>query len=80
MVCVIEESGPAVLDQPIPSLLCVMEESGPAVLDQPTPSLLCVMEESGPAVLDQPTLPPLCDGGEWSSCARPTHAPLSSSV
>ena len=71
-----EESGPAVLDQPTPPL-CVMEESGPAVLDQPPP-LLCVMEESGPAVLDQPPSPPLSDGGEWSSCVRPT--PLPSSV
>ena len=70
--CVMEESGPAVLDQPSPPLLCVMEESGPAVLDQPTPPL-CVMEESGPAVLDQPTPPHLCDGEEWSSCARPAH-------
>ena len=55
-----EESGPAVLDQPTPPLLCVMEESGPAVLDQPTTPLLCVMEESGPAVLDQPIPPLLC--------------------
>ena len=54
-----EESGPAVLDQPTPPHLCVMEESGPAVLDQPTPPHLCVMEESGPAVLDQPP-PHLC--------------------
>ena len=60
LLCVLEESDPAVLDQPTPPLLCVMEKSGPAVLDQPTPPLLCVMEESGPAVLDQPTPPLLC--------------------
>ena len=72
-----EESGPAVLDQPTPPLLCVMEESDPAVLDQPTPPL-CVMEESGPAVLDQP--PPLLCVMEESGPAvldQPPSPPLS---
>ena len=62
LLCVMEENGPAVLDQPNPPSVHVME-SGPAMLDQPTPSLFCVMEESGPAVLDQPIpllyLPPV---------------------
>ena len=71
LLCVMEESGPAVLDQP--TLPSSVWRSGPAVLDQLTPPLSCNGEEWSSCARPTHPFPPLCDGGEWSSCARPTH-------